>query len=64
MTIKELNNEEEIRCIGCGAIIQTTDKNAVGFTPTSALEKDKKKAKYIVNVVLDCAIIMKFKMFN
>ena len=45
MTIKELNNEEEIRCIGCGAIIQTTDKNAVGFTPTSALEKGQEKGE-------------------
>ena len=30
---------EEILCIGCGAIIQTTDKTGLGFTPQSALEK-------------------------
>ena len=30
---------EEILCIGCGATIQTTDKNGLGFTPQSALEK-------------------------
>ncbi|WP_226799474.1 ribosome biogenesis GTPase YqeH [Carnobacterium mobile] len=36
---KELMNEEEIRCIGCGALIQTTDKEAPGYTPESALEK-------------------------
>lgn len=32
-------NEEEIRCIGCGALIQTTDKEAPGYTPESALKK-------------------------
>lgn len=36
---KELMNEEEIRCIGCGALIQTTDKEAPGYTPESALKK-------------------------
>ncbi|WP_442878047.1 ribosome biogenesis GTPase YqeH [Carnobacterium sp.] len=36
---KELMNEEEIRCIGCGAVIQTTDKDAPGYTPESALKK-------------------------
>ncbi|AEB29478.1 GTP-binding protein YqeH [Carnobacterium sp. 17-4] len=45
MTTKELNNEEEIRCIGCGAIIQTTDKEAVGYTPASALEKGLEKGE-------------------
>ncbi|MBP1040495.1 ribosome biogenesis GTPase YqeH [Vagococcus sp. BWB3-3] len=30
---------EEIRCIGCGSVIQTEDKAEVGFTPSSALEK-------------------------
>lgn len=29
---------EELRCIGCGSIIQTTDKNGLGYTPKSALE--------------------------
>lgn len=36
---KELMNEEELRCIGCGALIQTTDKEAPGYTPESALKK-------------------------
>lgn len=36
---KELMNEEEIRCIGCGALIQTKDKEAPGYTPESALKK-------------------------
>ncbi|SDQ51868.1 ribosome biogenesis GTPase YqeH [Carnobacterium viridans] len=45
MTTKELTNEEEIRCIGCGAIIQTMDKEAVGYTPASALEKGLEKGE-------------------
>lgn len=28
-----------VHCIGCGAKVQTTDKNALGYTPKSALEK-------------------------
>lgn len=32
---------DELRCIGCGAIIQTTDPNKAGFVPQSALEKQK-----------------------
>lgn len=39
MENNELDLNEEIRCIGCGAIIQTTDKDALGYTPVSALEK-------------------------
>ncbi|WP_314059291.1 ribosome biogenesis GTPase YqeH [uncultured Vagococcus sp.] len=30
---------EEIRCIGCGSIVQTEDKEGLGYTPQSALEK-------------------------
>ncbi|MDT2814091.1 ribosome biogenesis GTPase YqeH [Vagococcus carniphilus] len=30
---------EEIRCIGCGTVIQTEEKEKIGFTPKSALEK-------------------------
>ena len=30
---------EELRCIGCGVVIQTTDKEAIGYTPPSLLEK-------------------------
>ena len=39
MTKTELKIEEEIRCIGCGALLQTTDKNKPGYTPKAALEK-------------------------
>lgn len=30
---------EALFCIGCGASIQTTDKNRIGYTPQSALDK-------------------------
>ncbi|WP_326716705.1 ribosome biogenesis GTPase YqeH [Vagococcus jeotgali] len=30
---------EEYKCIGCGSTIQTTDKEGIGYTPKSALEK-------------------------
>ncbi|WP_420832612.1 ribosome biogenesis GTPase YqeH [Weissella diestrammenae] len=30
---------DDLRCIGCGALIQTTDKTALGYTPMSALIK-------------------------
>lgn len=30
---------EVVRCIGCGAKVQTTDKTALGYTPESALKK-------------------------
>lgn len=29
---------EELNCIGCGVIIQTEDKEKIGFTPTSSLK--------------------------
>lgn len=31
--------QEQIYCIGCGVLIQTADKNELGFTPQSALDK-------------------------
>lgn len=30
---------DDLRCIGCGALIQTTDPDKLGYTPKSALEK-------------------------
>ena len=39
MTKTSLSDREELRCIGCGAVIQTTDKIEAGYTPASALEK-------------------------
>lgn len=34
-----MDSLEELYCIGCGAKIQTTDKNEIGFIPESALKK-------------------------
>ncbi len=31
--------EDDLRCIGCGAKIQTTDPDGIGYTPMSALKK-------------------------
>ncbi|MCF1783412.1 ribosome biogenesis GTPase YqeH [Lactobacillus mulieris] len=31
--------DEELRCIGCGAILQSQDENEAGFLPASALNK-------------------------
>ena len=28
---------EVVHCVGCGAAVQTTDKNALGYTPESDL---------------------------
>ncbi len=53
---------EEIHCIGCGAVIQTTNPNELGYTQ-SALEKDLNQEKSIVNAASVCAITMRSKMF-
>lgn len=37
---------EELRCIGCGAILQTEDPKKVGYTPQSALEKQTEDEVY------------------
>lgn len=34
-----MTKEEELRCIGCGAVIQITDPDGLGYTPASALRK-------------------------
>ncbi|MCH4123513.1 MAG: ribosome biogenesis GTPase YqeH [Levilactobacillus sp.] len=34
---------EPLHCIGCGAVVQTTDKTAPGYTPQSALDKGIEK---------------------
>ncbi len=41
MAERDLVSEEveALHCIGCGAVIQTTDKAGIGYTPPSALEK-------------------------
>ena len=37
--IENENMMEDLYCIGCGAKIQTEDKNALGFLPAGALKK-------------------------
>lgn len=34
-----MDEQNELRCIGCGAILQVTDKKTPGYTPESALKK-------------------------
>ena len=54
---------EELLCIGCGAPIQTEDKEAVGFTPKVALEKGIETGELTANVVSVCVIITRSPMF-
>jgi ribosome biogenesis GTPase YqeH len=35
-----MENQELLRCIGCGAIIQSKDPNALGYVPQSTLDKE------------------------
>ncbi|MFR2063158.1 MAG: hypothetical protein ACLS36_02985 [Streptococcus sp.] len=42
---------EELFCIGCGAQIQTEDKEKAGYTPASSIKKLKKQVSCTVNVV-------------
>jgi len=37
--LKRGNNMEEIRCIGCGSVLQSEDKNQAGFVPQAKLEE-------------------------
>ncbi len=39
---EEQQNRDDLRCIGCGAKIQTNDPKEPGYTPQSALEKGLK----------------------
>lgn len=48
---------EEIKCIGCGATIQTTDPNKVGYVTEAVLEKES-----LTNVV--CMRCHKIKNYN
>jgi len=33
------NNNDELRCIGCGAVIQSSDESKAGYVPNSVLQK-------------------------
>ncbi|MCK0471630.1 ribosome biogenesis GTPase YqeH [Halalkalibacter sp. APA_J-10(15)] len=46
--------ERTITCVGCGIEIQTTEKNQLGYTPPSALEKD----------VVTCQRCFRLKHYN
>jgi len=48
---------EQLKCIGCGATIQTTEPKSVGFTPASSLNKEKEKTIY-------CQRCFKLKHYN
>ncbi len=59
MTEEQQQTEEALFCIGCGAQIQTTDKEALAIPLILPLKKDWKRVSFIANAVSDCAIIMK-----
>ncbi|QBP18668.1 ribosome biogenesis GTPase YqeH [Acetilactobacillus jinshanensis] len=40
------NNDDVLRCVGCGAPIQTKDPNKLGYIPKSAYEKNKQSGKF------------------
>jgi 30S ribosome assembly GTPase len=35
-----MNMEQEIRCVGCGVLIQTEDAKKIGYAPPAALERE------------------------
>ena len=39
---------EELFCIGCGAQIQTEDKEKAGFTPASSIKKAEETGEAIL----------------
>ncbi|MCI1287648.1 MAG: ribosome biogenesis GTPase YqeH [[Lactobacillus] timonensis] len=51
-------DKEELRCIGCGAVIQTSDPNEVGYTPKSALERG------LANDELYCQRCFRLRHYN
>lgn len=48
---------EELKCIGCGATIQTTDPKEIGYTPKSSIEKMEHQLIY-------CQRCFKLKHYN
>ncbi len=51
---------EELKCIGCGATIQTENKNEIGFTPASSLRKIENAEDAIVY----CQRCFRLKHYN
>ena len=49
---------EELRCIGCGAVIQSTDPTALGYTPASAVKRG------LTNDELYCQRCFRLRHYN
>ena len=49
---------EELRCIGCGAVIQSTDPTALGYTPVSAVKRG------LTNDELYCQRCFRLRHYN
>jgi len=41
----QTNNSEELRCIGCGAVIQSNDESKAGYVPNSVLQKSNEDSE-------------------
>lgn len=53
---------EELFCIGCGAQIQTEDKEKAGFTPASSIKRPRKQVSYTASAVSVFVITMRLWM--
>ena len=48
---------EQLKCIGCGATIQTENPKEIGYTPKSSVEK-------MENQIIYCQRCFKLKHYN
>lgn len=55
---EEVISNEELRCIGCGAVIQSTDPQALGYTPQAAVKKG------LANDELYCQRCFRLRHYN
>ncbi|HJF54147.1 MAG TPA: ribosome biogenesis GTPase YqeH [Limosilactobacillus coleohominis] len=55
---EQSKTNEELRCIGCGAIIQSKDPNEPGYTPTAAVKKG------LLNNELYCQRCFRLRHYN
>ena len=51
---------EDLKCIGCGATIQTEDKNKIGYTPASSL----RKIEEVEEAMVYCQRCFRLKHYN
>lgn len=56
--MSENKANDELRCVGCGAVIQSDDQDAPGFTPKSAIEKG------LANNELYCQRCFRLRHYN